>query len=352
MNKYAVISTITALEPIPDADRIEQALVLGWHVIVRKGLYSVGEQIVMVFPDTLVPKKYLDETFEGEDKVRLKTIKMRGHYSAGLILPIKAVLPNGEYVDEQEVSSLLGIEKYEAPISAQLAGIVKGAFPVDVINKTDEDNYRSSPRAIRELKDARFNNEDLVVTLKCDGSSGTYIYRHEPEFTCENNMRVCSRNLELKKDYNNSFWKIVEKYGLDKAIQASGRDLAIQGEVCGPGIQKNPMKLTELALYVFLMKDLRTDKWLSWDETKELCISWGVPHVPEITRFSVASIMDALGQPSLAHLQELANNTKYDSGRTNAEGLVVRTNNPMYSNALQKSWWSLKVMNEPYDMKK
>jgi hypothetical protein len=48
----------------------------------------------------------------------------------------------------------------------------------------------------------------------------------------------------------------------------------------------------------------------------------------------------------------MANEAKYDNGRTNAEGLVIRSVVPIKSEVLQKSWWSLKVMNQPYDMKK
>lgn len=61
MEKYAVIAKILELTPIEGADRIETATVLGWRVVTQKNLYSVGDLVVMIFPDTLVPKNFLME---------------------------------------------------------------------------------------------------------------------------------------------------------------------------------------------------------------------------------------------------------------------------------------------------
>jgi hypothetical protein len=46
-------------------------------------------------------------------------------------------LPNGNYELEQDVTEVIGIKKYERPMSAELSGLVKGNFP-SFISKTDE----------------------------------------------------------------------------------------------------------------------------------------------------------------------------------------------------------------------
>jgi len=160
-------------------------------------------------------------------------------------------------------------------------------------------------------------------------------------------FRVCSRNLELRETEGNAFWQVARKYRLEEVMREQDVEYAIQGEVCGPGIQGNPMKLKSLSLFVFLIKDLSTDKWLPWEDTVEFCNAHNIPLVEEL--FKIAHYHDL---PRWDELQAIANNTKYDNGKTNAEGLVLRTTTPMHSKVLGKAWWSLKIMNEPYDVKK
>jgi RNA ligase (TIGR02306 family) len=338
MSKLATITRILALEAIPDADRIERATVLGWSVVVRKGLHEVGDLVVMIFPDTLVPKKYLDPGYEGAEKVRLKTIKMKGQYSAGLVIPLADwdTLP-GEYNEGDDVAELLGVEKYETPAPT---GDALELFPTALVSKTDEENYRTNPGAFDELSEERFKDAQFVGTLKCDGSSGTFILKD-----CV--FRVCSRNLELRETEGNAFWQVARKYRLEETMRAQSVEYAIQGEVCGPGIQGNPMKLKELSLFVFLVKDLSSGKWLPWEDAVEFCCTHGIP-VADVVLY-VPSVKD---MPSKEKLQEIANNIKYDEGKTNAEGIVLRTTTPIHSSVLGKAWWSVKIMNEPYDTKK
>jgi len=339
MEKLAVVAKILELTPIVGADRIETATVLGWQVVTQKHLYSIGDLTVIIFPDTLVPKKFLDGAYQGDEKVRLKTIKLKGQYSAGLLLPMSVV--GNSFKEGDEVSELLGVEKWVAPVSASIGGDVAGNFLSAFISKTDEYNIRSEPQALQEVhNDPIFKNSDFVATLKCDGSSGTFIAH-------KNTFRVCSRNLELRETEGNVFWQVAKKYNLSEKLKTFGDNVAIQGEVCGPGIQGNPMRLEEITFFAFLMKDLRTHKWLSWDSLVDFCTTNNIPHVKELHRFKANE-----ENLSLARLQELANNAKYANDKTNAEGIVIRPVNPIPSRVLQKGWWSLKVMNQPYDMKK
>lgn len=342
MEKLAVIAKVLELCPIEGADKIERASVLGWHVVARKGLYNVGDLVVMIFPDSLVPKALLDETYTGEQKVRLKTVKLKGQYSAGLLVPLQVLnktAPAKEWVEGDEVSVYLGVEKWVAPASSNIAGKGIGDFPTNIISKTDELNFRSEPKALEEISKTRFNGQEFVATLKCDGSSGTFIYK-------DGKFRVCSRNIELAETDGNAFWEVSRKYNLEEALSFGGSELAIQGEVCGPGIQGNPMKLNELTFFAFQLKNIKTWQWLDWDYTSCFCMLHKIPTVPVLHRFTANNF------PSSEELQKMANDAKYDNGRTNAEGIVIRSVTPIKSEVLQKPWWSLKVMNQPYDMKK
>lgn len=332
---------ITDIFPIENADRIERATVLGWSVVVQKDLHKVGDKVIFVFPDTLVPKKYFDTSYTGTDKIRLKTVKLRGQYSAGLILPLNVLSSDIQIDSDKDYADILGIEKYEAPVPAHLSGKVKGSFPSFLVSKTDELNYRSNPEAIEELKDGRFSDEEFIATLKLDGTSATYIY----DMQSVNSFRVCSRNLELEKDEKNTHWKMVEQYNLENELGYHGLSVAIQGEIVGENIQKNPLKIKGQKFYVFLIKDLIHNCWYSWDETVKICEKLKLETVPVVARYRKEEL------PEISDLQIFANRLQYQNGG-HAEGMVLRTAKPIYSNALAKDWWSLKFMNEPYDSKK
>lgn len=340
--KLTQVCKILEINPIPDADRIEKVRVLGWDCVVQKGLHNVGDLVLFIFPDTLVPKKFLDSTYEGDEKVRLKTIKMRGQFSAGLILPMMEVKKtlgwDTLYPSEgDDLAELLGIEKYEKPMPAQLAGSINGHFPRHIIEKTDEDNYRSNPDALTELRN--LGDEPLVATIKADGSSGTFLV--DPS---DGVFKVCSRNYELKKDVTNSFWKVAEQFKIEGAIRESGKNLAIQGELVGEGVQGNPMGFKGLNLLVFLIKDLDTGRWFSWDETVDFCLKNRINVVDEVLCVKASELPDS------DQLQEMANKLKYNNGRP-AEGMVIRPMKPIPSLVLGKFWLSLKVISQPYDQK-
>lgn len=350
MEKLAVVAKVLELAPIEGADRIERATVLGWHVVVMKGLYCTGDLAVMIFPDAYAPKKYLDSSYVGEDKTRIKTVKMRGQYSAGLLLPLivlnEAIFNKGAqaellWEEGTEVSVHLGIEKYVSPANETLNGDTKGDFPTNILRKTDEFNFRSEPQALDEARTSeQFKHAEFVATLKCDGSSGTFVFKN-------NEFKVCGRNKEFVESESNSFWRVAKKYNIEEILRRQDVELALQGEVCGPGIQKNPLKLDGLTYLVFQIRDVTNHVWWDWDKTKEFCNTHGIPHVPEVTRFVFSNSV-----PSIDDLQDMANDAKYDHGRANAEGIVIRPVTPLRSQVLQQDWWSLKVMNQPYDSKK
>ena len=141
--KLATIRKIKDIVPIEGADAIELALVDGWQVVVAKNVgHKVGDKIVFCEIDAFLPIK---EEFEflrkssykkmgDQEGFRLKTIKLRGQISQGLILPY-SVIPIAQFAsaydlpEGMDVSEMLGIVKYEPPVPAQLAGKVKGFFP-------------------------------------------------------------------------------------------------------------------------------------------------------------------------------------------------------------------------------
>jgi RNA ligase (TIGR02306 family) len=243
VRKLATIEKISAINPIPEADAIERATIRGWNVVVKKGEHQVGELVVYCEIDSLMPER---EEFEflRPRGFRIRSIKLRGQISQGIIFP-SSILPEevrqmiekaesfeGKYNSEGfDVTEILGIIKYEAPIPAELAGQVKGAFPSHSI-KTDEERIQN---LIDHYED--YKKEEWIATEKVDGTSMTaFIFNGE--------FGISSRNLELKENETNTFWKVAREIKLEEKMRKYMQDnnleaLTLQGELLGEGIQKN-----------------------------------------------------------------------------------------------------------------
>jgi RNA ligase (TIGR02306 family) len=334
--KLAVIEPILELIPIEGADRIELARIQGWKSVVKKGDFKVGDTIVFVPIDTIIHQKEWNAFLWDKDKdaskpVRIKTKKLKGCVSQGLIFPL-TILPEGTPINEgDDVASLIGVEKYEVQLAPALAGRIRGNFPSHVISKTDEDNLLSNIKVLEEIKECN----TVVITLKMDGSSGTLIKDHE------GNLTVCSRTVNLQEG-NNAFWNVVNKYELTSKIP---NNTSIQFEVCGPAIQQNKIGLNSLDYYVFNYKDLESGEYIDINE------------ILFLQRAEIIKIYhdDEVKNLTIDFLQDLANQQVYKNGKP-AEGIVIRGiryDEKLKKNVVAKSKYlhkmmSVKVINQNY----
>ena len=251
MRKLATIRRILNILPIENADAIELAQVDGWNVVIKKGEYKIGDQVVYLEVDSWVPHELAPFLSKGKDPKefngvkgeRLRTMKLRGALSQGLILPVSILIQDGvdgqeyPFIEGSDVTEILGIQKWERPIPAQLAGQVRGNFPQE-IPKTDQERVQNIPLD-------QYLGELYEVTEKLHGSSCTFYLDLDGEF------HVCSRNLDLKPDANNAYWKAAYKYEVEHRMRELGLlGYAIQGELCGEGINGNNYKLA-LDFFVF-----------------------------------------------------------------------------------------------------
>jgi len=283
MRKLATIRKIDSLQPIEGADAIECAVVGGWKVVVKKGEYNTGDLAVYCEIDSWIPTElapFLSKgkeprEFEGIKGERLRTVKLRGQLSQGLLLPLEPICENivSELIEDLDVSLPLNIIKWEAPINAQLAGQVKGNFPT-AIPKTDQERVQNLTKEIR----AAFENNLLFeLTEKLEGSSMTCYLK-------DNEFGVCSRNLDLKRDETNSLWKVAIDSDIEDKMQIAGlRNHAIQGEIVGPGIQGNIYKLSKPTFYVFDIYDINKGDYMEPAERQAMIKVLQLNHVPVIT---------------------------------------------------------------------
>jgi hypothetical protein len=378
--RMMTLRVIDTIEPIEGADAIEVAVIGGWKVVVKKGEFKMGDAVIYAEIDSFLPdgnpawQFLVDKSsrmFEGAKGHKLRTIKLRGVTSQGLILHIDQ-LPVLSYVlrddplveaDEQLIESeygietlaevknlrfglcesgldpcdldftaLLGVKKFKVPLPACLQGQAAGLFP-RFIRKTDQErcenlvpeifNYedRLVPFNIAEIdseilsdlesrgviRAVQDNGEYPVfmkvlparadataryeVTMKLDGSSGTF---YVVDTVNENNQKTgvptigaCSRNLELKiseENAGNTYIRILNEYGLgvklEKFFRDTGRSIAVQGEIMGPGIQGNRESFSDIKFFVFDIFDIDAQCYVSKEDRRQILSVLDLPHVP------------------------------------------------------------------------
>ena len=337
--KLASVQYVHHITPIEGADRIECVHVLGWKCVANKGQFRVGDCCVYMEADSFLPiceqfeflrsSSYEKNELLGEG-FRLRTMKFRGQISQGLVQPL-SILPEGTYKISDEVTELLGIRKWEVEERVTSSGTIIGEFP-DGIPKTDELRVQSYPELIDEFK--KING--YYISTKMDGTSVT-MYRKDDHFG------VCGRNFEYADDGKCAMWKYAHENGIPDRIKENNlSDLAIQGEFCGAGIQKNRLKLKKPEWYVFTMIDLKTHRRLSLAKMKELCGILNLKMVP------VEEERDLFEYDRIEELLERAKG-KYTSGM-NKEGIVIRPLEPVYSRIVEGPL-SMKVLNNDYLLK-
>lgn len=284
--KLASVRKVIDIIPIPGADNIEVAQIDGWKCVVKKGEFAVGGIGVYFEIDSLLPmipafnflanKGVRKMLKDGVEKVgyRLKTIKLRGQLSQGLLLPLELFSDNIKLDIEKEIgydlTDILGVLKYEAPLPGSLAGKVKGNFP-EFLRRTDQERCQNLVAEIKTVAGMLFE-----ITEKLDGTSMT-VYLKDGVFG------VCSRNLDLLETEGNTHWKVARQLGLEDAMKGLGFNIAIQGELIGEGIQKNPYKLNGQDFRVFDVFDIDHGWYLIPEERNHILNAIvGLSKVPEL----------------------------------------------------------------------
>ena len=307
--KLASVETIKTIKPHSNADRLELVHIMGWQSVVQSGIHKEGDKVIFVTIDTIVPRcewsEFLVDQKNPDKPIRLKMIKLRGEHSAGIVIPISQFPPSFELYDiGTDVTELLNIQKYVKELPASLGGENIGNFPTHVASKTDEDNGLSDLKLVEEVI-----KQPVTITQKLDGSSCSVII--------ENGIitQVCSRNLSKKETDKSTFWNAAKKLSI-----LPGFTGVVQGELCGPGIQQNTLRLSEPELFVFQIKK-QDGNYMNYQEMKGFCnVELKCNVVPFITETSfVGCDVDTV----IVKLQELADQQVLQNKKP-AEGIVVR----------------------------
>lgn len=297
--KLASIRLVSEIRPIEGADNIELAIVDGWQCIVKKGDFITASLCVYFEIDSFLPikpefeflRKSSYKKMGDKEGFRLKTIRLRGHISQGLALKIEDVFVDGKLEKLSaigcDVTEILGVIKYEQhqnPVKGQNLNSNRNKTFPSFIRKTDLERIQN---IWDEVKDCE---ETFEVSIKLDGTSCTFYWNN-------GKFGVCSRNFEILDDNSfcnkiktlfifgfkalkaafrfrfshirsmygrffkfngtaNVYWEMAKKYGIKDILKEYGRNIALQGEIVGEGIQCNPEKIKGHDFYLFDVFDI------------------------------------------------------------------------------------------------
>lgn len=323
--KLASIQQIETIKPIAGADRIQVCTMknLGWECVIKKDEHKVGDLIVYIECDSILPQRPEFE-FMRERKFRVRTIKLKKQISSGLIMPL-SILPieieqfcgnlmvvwdsmdeTGKKIPVEiglDVTKILQISKHDPEGKLEQALVekqkrsklmrfmmnipafrwaylklnsnVKGNWP-SWIQRTDETRIQVCAKLIMEHYD-----EDWEITEKLDGQSATFfVHPMKVWGLTRNKFGVCSRKIWLKTPSDSKYWQSARKYKIENALKEEGNDLYSQAEQCGPGIQSNKYKLSGVELYFFNL--VISGNRVSYSRLLNFCQKHGLKPVPLI----------------------------------------------------------------------
>lgn len=277
MRKLVSVRTISDIAPIEGADKIEQVSIDGWIVVAQKGIHSVGDTVLYFEIDSFLPStdprfesfmKFGTRTFNGVIGHRVKTVRLRGVYSQGIIMPLVEFPEIVELIEDHDYSEAVGVVKWEHSEETGMIGDAKGSFP-SFLRKSDQERIQN---LYGKLSNSNLATELFVGTIKMEGSSIT-VFHYPPEYQedqCETGY--CSRNQQLKspeegqeagKFYQGAcksdlFFKVWQLH------QLYGSYYAIQGELVGPGIQSNFEKFGLYQVFAYNIFDIQKQQYVDY----------------------------------------------------------------------------------------
>lgn len=314
------LTTILALTDHPNAHSLEVATVYGFQVIVRKGQYKVGDEVVYVPVDSLLPQWLENELFPmvKDEKTgamvppkvklnnhRVRQIRLRGLASQGMLIDpndLVSIIDTNYLSLERDLSEVLGITKYQPPQAGYAQTLGKGKNR----NKKRDNPLFHKYNGLENIKwfPNLFEEGELVyVQEKLHGTNArASILPYAPTTLWKRIKKALGLAPKYEKCYGSNNVEISAStfykgyYGSDIYGDTFKKEQIfdkiepgeiVYGEIVGPGIQKNyEYGLKEHRFFVFDVKVLQSDgkfRWLNPKEVRAYCRSRGLITVPRIS---------------------------------------------------------------------
>jgi len=362
------VTKILEILPHTNSDHLEFCRVFDFKVVVRKNEYKVGQEILYVPIDSVLPKNIEEKLFPADSKIKLhnsrvKQIKIRGFYSQGMLIDLEDIYEFlgkdrirrlGTYEENEDLSSDLGITKYEPP-APNFAGQAQKR------DKPRENPLFHKYNGVENIKwypDLFTPDEDVVVQEKLHGSNcraailpwkaNTLWKKIVKFFGLAPEFEYCygSNNVQLqeRKDYKGFYGSDVYGAVLNKidAFKKMKPNEIIYGELIGEGIQKNyhyGHKDHHFVLFNVKLQTPEGAKWLNPKEAQNYAKERGFDFVPVLYE----------GKFNKEHFNSLVKTpSSYYPAHKIMEGLVIKSLNDYNNEVLSSAKKELKLINEEY----
>ncbi len=253
---------IGSVAPIEGADRIEVATLRGkdFQFVIARGSFAPGDgclyfPIDSVLPAPLAERLGVAGKLAGRDRNRVKTVKLRGQISQGIVASTSLVPPDMLALSPSELTAQLGVTKYDPPeIVCNDATLVELPDGISVYDIEGADRYTAQAALLHE--------DDVLITEKVEGSNFSVLARSDG--TLMVNQRT--KSIVPREGVEHTFWKIarehrVIEFARSLAEKYAGQSVVVYGEAIGPGIQGNLYRLKGHEVRFF---DIRVGAgWLS-----------------------------------------------------------------------------------------
>jgi len=304
MRKLVTIQIISAISPIPGADNIETAHVLGWECVIRKAdEFKSGDKICYIETDSFLPVqepflflKSVQGAFK-KNKNNQEGFKIRVQHmgpkknaenealgyakqiSNGLVMKLdefEQVIPDiHDLPVDTDLTERVGAIVFEKFVSGEVEDIAFGGMP-SAVNMTEQERIQNNIKWFSKYHDLTFE-----VTEKVDGMSASFVLMN-------GEFMVCNRTLSMKNTPGCKHWDYAIAHGIEQAMREfrGGANIALQGEMAGEGIEKNHLQLKGLHFFLFDIWDI--DNRHNWvPQERADAFEWfhercGIEHVPVI----------------------------------------------------------------------
>jgi RNA ligase (TIGR02306 family) len=266
---------------------LELATVKGWQLVVPKDRYAMGDRIVFIPPDSLVPLEVSDALGVTNylSNGRVRCVTLRGEPSFGVPGDM-SILPPGEWKVGDDVADVLGITKYLPPFRATEGDAdTPSAF---LQTYTDIQNLRDHPDVFEP-------GERVVATEKIHGTNCKCALIDGEEMA--GSMDVRRKRPEDDVMARHLYWMPFTIPGVPALLRAladiyDAKQVILYGEVFGSKVQK-PLHYGCVGQLGFRAFDILVDgMYLDYEVFVGFCDAYDVPRVPElyVGPFDIAAI--------------------------------------------------------------
>lgn len=242
------------LKPHPDAQSLSIVEVFGYTCVVRTEDWKDRKIGAYIPPDSVCPDTPMF-AFLGDARKRVKTVRLRGILSMGLLVPA----PEGSKIGDN-VADILGITHWEPPV--EFAGDQEASPPRGIFTPTyDVDT-------IRRFKHLFVEGEPVYVSEKIHGENFRLVF-HSGE------LHLGSRTRWKKNIPGSDWWKVVTPEMEQFCRENEGSIL--YGEAYG---KVKGFKYGNKGPRFVAFDVLKKTEWLDAQEFCDTMSAYGIPRVP------------------------------------------------------------------------